>query len=48
MAAKKLTKVGESLGYKVKIETQGAEGIGNKLTEADIKKSWLRYYCCRY
>ena len=39
MAAKKLTKVGESLGYKVKIETQGAEGIGNKLTEADIKKA---------
>ncbi len=36
MAAKKLTTVGESLGYKVKIETQGAEGIGTRLTEADI------------
>ncbi len=39
MAAKKLSVVGESLGYNVKIETQGAEGIGNKLTKADIEKA---------
>ncbi len=37
MAAKKLTTVGESLGYNVKIETQGAEGVGTKLTDKDIE-----------
>lgn len=37
MAAEKLEKVGQSLGYNVKIETQGSQGTENKLTEEEIK-----------
>jgi fructose PTS system EIIB component len=37
MAAEQLQKVGKQLGHTVKVETQGAMGIENELTAADIK-----------
>ena len=36
MSAEKLENVGKELGHEVKIETQGAASIDNKLTEEDI------------
>ena len=41
MAAEQLEKTGRSLGHKVKVETQGAMGIENELTAADIKDADL-------
>ena len=37
MAAESLEKTGKQLGHTVKVETQGAMGIENELTAADIK-----------
>jgi len=37
MAAEQLEKVGEKLGHEIKVETQGAMGIENELTEAEIQ-----------
>ncbi|MCI1881436.1 MAG: PTS fructose transporter subunit IIBC [Sporolactobacillus sp.] len=37
MAAEKLQKTGEGKGYQVKIETQGAQGVENPLSEQDIR-----------
>lgn len=37
MAAEKLQKTGQSDGYKVKVETQGASGTEDTLTADDIK-----------
>ncbi|MFA5263940.1 MAG: PTS fructose transporter subunit IIB [Opitutaceae bacterium] len=37
MAAEKLEKTAKSLGHQIKVETQGAMGIENELTAADIK-----------
>ncbi len=37
MAAEQLEKVGAELGHEVKVETQGAMGIENELTEAEIQ-----------
>jgi fructose-specific phosphotransferase system IIB component len=37
MAAEQLEKTGKQLGHTVKVETQGAMGIENELTAADIK-----------
>ena len=39
MAAEALEKAAKEKGYDVKIETQGADGIQNKLTADDIKKA---------
>jgi fructose-specific phosphotransferase system IIB component len=39
MAAERLEKVGKSLGFEIKVETQGALGIENKLTENDIRQA---------
>jgi len=36
MAAEQLEKTGKALGHSVKVETQGAMGIENGLTSADI------------
>jgi fructose-specific phosphotransferase system IIB component len=36
MAAEKLEKVARELGHTIKVETQGAMGIENELTSADI------------
>lgn len=37
MAAEQLEKTAKKLGHQIKVETQGAMGIENKLTEADIE-----------
>lgn len=37
MAAEKLEKTAKSLGHQIKVETQGAMGIENELSAADIK-----------
>jgi PTS system fructose-specific IIB component/fructose-specific PTS system IIB-like component len=39
MAAEKLEKVAKELGHTIKVETQGAMGIENELTPADIAKA---------
>ncbi len=36
MAAEQLERTGRALGHAIKVETQGAMGIENRLTEADI------------
>ena len=36
MAAEQLEKTAKKLGYSIKVETQGAMGIENKLTESEI------------
>jgi len=36
MAAEQLEKTAKKLGHSIKVETQGAMGIENELTEADI------------
>lgn len=36
MAAEKLEKTAKSLGHKIKVETQGAMGIENELSAAEI------------
>jgi fructose-specific phosphotransferase system IIB component len=37
MAAEQLEKTGKALGHTIKVETQGAMGIENELTAADIR-----------
>lgn len=37
MAAEYLERAGELLGHTVKVETQGAMGIENRITEEDVK-----------
>jgi fructose-specific phosphotransferase system IIB component len=39
MAAELLEKVGKQLGHKIKVETQGAMGIENELTAAEIREA---------
>jgi PTS system fructose-specific IIB component/fructose-specific PTS system IIB-like component len=39
LAAAKLEKVAKSLGHDIKVETQGAMGIENKLSENDIRQA---------
>lgn len=41
MAAKSLEKAGRELGIKVKVETQGANGIVNRITDLDIQNASL-------
>lgn len=36
MAAEKLEKAARALGHQIKVETQGAMGLENELTRADI------------
>jgi PTS system fructose-specific IIB component/fructose-specific PTS system IIB-like component len=36
MAAEQLERTGKQLGHSIKVETQGAMGIENRLTEADV------------
>jgi fructose-specific phosphotransferase system IIB component len=37
MAAEQLEKIGKKLGHNIKVETQGAMGLENELSESDIK-----------
>jgi PTS system fructose-specific IIB component/fructose-specific PTS system IIB-like component len=39
MAAARLEKVAKELGHEIKVETQGAMGIENKLSDADIRQA---------
>jgi len=39
MAAARLEKVAKELGHEIKVETQGALGIENKLSESDIRQA---------
>lgn len=39
MAKKALEDAAKSLGHKIKVETQGAAGIENKLSKTDVKEA---------
>ena len=39
MAAEQLAKTAKALGHEIKVETQGAMGIENELSAADIKQA---------
>ena len=39
MAAEALEKMGEQMGYKVKVETHGSSGVKNRFTKEDIKNA---------
>ncbi len=39
MAAEQLDKTAKALGHQIKIETQGAMGIENELSESDIRQA---------
>jgi fructose-specific phosphotransferase system IIB component len=39
MAAARLEKTAKDLGYEIKVETQGALGIENALSESDIRQA---------
>jgi PTS system fructose-specific IIB component/fructose-specific PTS system IIB-like component len=39
MAAEKLEKTARALGHQIKVETQGAMGIENELSAADIREA---------
>ena len=39
MAAEQLEKTAKSLGHQIKVETQGAMGIENELSNTDIQQS---------
>jgi len=39
MAAERLEKAGKKMGLQMKVETQGAMGIENELTETDIREA---------
>jgi fructose-specific phosphotransferase system IIB component len=41
MAAARLEKVAKNFGHEIKVETQGAMGIENKLTESDIRQAQI-------
>ncbi len=51
MAAENLEKTAKKLGHQIKVETQGAMGIENELSPADIKNADVlilaRGYCNR-
>ncbi|HEY6350208.1 MAG TPA: PTS fructose transporter subunit IIB [Candidatus Angelobacter sp.] len=44
MAAAKLEKTGRELGHEIKVETQGAAGIENKLSESDIRQAQVAIF----
>jgi fructose PTS system EIIB component len=44
MAAARLEKVGRNCGHQIKVETQGAMGIENKLTEKDIREAGIAIF----
>ena len=46
MAAEQLAKVGKQLGHEVKVETQGAMGIENELSAADIRAAEYVIFAC--
>jgi len=44
VAAARLEKVAKNFGHEIKVETQGAMGIENKLTETDIRQAHIAIF----
>ena len=44
MAAARLEKIAKNHGHEIKVETQGAIGIENKLTEDDISQAHIAIF----
>lgn len=44
MAAARLEKVAKDFGHEIKVETQGAMGIENKLTDSDIRQAQIAIF----
>jgi fructose-specific phosphotransferase system IIB component len=44
MAAARLEKIAKNHGHEIKVETQGAIGIENKLTENDIRQAEIAIF----
>jgi len=44
MAAARLESTAKTLGHEIKVETQGALGIENKLTEKDIREAHIAIF----
>ena len=44
MAAARLEKIAKTFGHEIKVETQGAMGIENKLTESDIRQAQIAIF----
>jgi fructose-specific phosphotransferase system IIB component len=44
MAAERLEKVAKDLGHEIKVETQGALGIENALSENDIRQAQVAIF----
>lgn len=44
MAAARLEKVAKEMGHEIKVETQGAMGIENKLSENDIRQAHVAIF----
>jgi fructose-specific phosphotransferase system IIB component len=44
MAAARLEKLAKTFGHEIKVETQGAMGIENKLTESDIRQAQIAIF----
>ncbi len=44
MAAARLEKIAKSHGHEIKVETQGAIGIENKLTESDTRQAEIAIF----
>ena len=44
MAAARLEKIAKNFGHEIKVETQGAMGIENKLTESDIRHAQIAIF----
>jgi fructose-specific phosphotransferase system IIB component len=44
MAAARLEKIAKNFGHDIKVETQGAMGIENKLTDSDIRQAQIAIF----
>ena len=44
MAAEQLAKTAKAMGHEIKVETQGAMGIENRLTENDIRQAHIAIF----
>ena len=47
MAADKLTETAKKLGITIKVETQGAMGVENRLTDQDVERADIVICACR-
>lgn len=44
MAAARLEQIAKNFGHEIKVETQGAMGIENKLTDGDIRQAQIAIF----